>query len=174
MSDKITAPTAMAGNAFSDIEDIIADIAAGKMVIMVDDENRENEGDLLMAAAKVTRGQWDEGKVWDDEIGVSTSLSPKFPNISVPYASLLPVGIEGVLGAGRYVACDANSHSFLREIPQCWMSGQAAGVAAALAADANVTPRELDPRLIQQELLRQGVYLSPAVAAAAKQTTAAA
>jgi 3,4-dihydroxy 2-butanone 4-phosphate synthase/GTP cyclohydrolase II len=39
--------------AFSDIEDIIADIAAGKMVIMVDDENRENEGDLLMAAAKV-------------------------------------------------------------------------------------------------------------------------
>ena len=54
MSDKITAPTAMAGNAFSDIEDIIADIAAGKMVIMVDDENRENEGDLLMAAAKVS------------------------------------------------------------------------------------------------------------------------
>ena len=38
---------------FSDIEEIIADIAAGKMVIMVDDENRENEGDLIMAAAKV-------------------------------------------------------------------------------------------------------------------------
>ena len=38
---------------FSPIEDIIADIAAGKMVIMVDDENRENEGDLIMAAAKV-------------------------------------------------------------------------------------------------------------------------
>jgi len=39
--------------AFSNIEDIIADIAAGKMVIMVDDEDRENEGDLIMAAAKV-------------------------------------------------------------------------------------------------------------------------
>ncbi|HEY5644206.1 MAG TPA: bifunctional 3,4-dihydroxy-2-butanone-4-phosphate synthase/GTP cyclohydrolase II [Woeseiaceae bacterium] len=38
---------------FSDIEDIIADIAAGKMVIMVDDEDRENEGDLIMAAEKV-------------------------------------------------------------------------------------------------------------------------
>ena len=38
---------------FSNIDDIIADIAAGKMVIMVDDENRENEGDLIMAAAKV-------------------------------------------------------------------------------------------------------------------------
>ena len=39
--------------AFSDIEEIIADIRQGKMVIMVDDENRENEGDLLMAAEKV-------------------------------------------------------------------------------------------------------------------------
>ena len=40
-------------SAFSDIEDIIADICDGKMVIMVDDENRENEGDLIMAAGKV-------------------------------------------------------------------------------------------------------------------------
>jgi 3,4-dihydroxy 2-butanone 4-phosphate synthase/GTP cyclohydrolase II len=39
--------------AFSDIETIVADIREGKMVIMVDDENRENEGDLLMAAEKV-------------------------------------------------------------------------------------------------------------------------
>ncbi len=38
---------------FSSIPDIIADVAAGKMVIMVDDENRENEGDLLMAASAV-------------------------------------------------------------------------------------------------------------------------
>jgi 3,4-dihydroxy 2-butanone 4-phosphate synthase/GTP cyclohydrolase II len=42
-----------AGSAFSNIDEIIADIRDGKMVIMVDDENRENEGDLLMAAAKV-------------------------------------------------------------------------------------------------------------------------
>ncbi|MCB1844060.1 MAG: 3,4-dihydroxy-2-butanone-4-phosphate synthase, partial [Halioglobus sp.] len=38
---------------FSPIKDIIADIREGRMVIMVDDENRENEGDLLMAAEKV-------------------------------------------------------------------------------------------------------------------------
>ena len=53
MSDNTTLhPNAMDA-AFSDIEKIIADISAGKMVIMVDDENRENEGDLIMAAAKV-------------------------------------------------------------------------------------------------------------------------
>jgi 3,4-dihydroxy 2-butanone 4-phosphate synthase/GTP cyclohydrolase II len=45
-------PSAL-GSSFSSIEDIIADIRDGKMVIMVDDENRENEGDLLMAAEKV-------------------------------------------------------------------------------------------------------------------------
>ncbi|MDF2544424.1 MAG: bifunctional 3,4-dihydroxy-2-butanone-4-phosphate synthase/GTP cyclohydrolase [Herbinix sp.] len=39
---------------FNTIEDAIQDIADGKMVIVVDDEDRENEGDLLMAAVKVT------------------------------------------------------------------------------------------------------------------------
>lgn len=38
----------------SPIEDAIADMKAGKMVILMDDENRENEGDLCMAASKVT------------------------------------------------------------------------------------------------------------------------
>ncbi len=38
---------------FNKIEDIIEDISQGKMVIIVDDEDRENEGDFLMAASKV-------------------------------------------------------------------------------------------------------------------------
>ncbi|MGQ0630543.1 MAG: bifunctional 3,4-dihydroxy-2-butanone-4-phosphate synthase/GTP cyclohydrolase II [Sporichthyaceae bacterium] len=44
-------PTAFA---FDSIERAIADIAAGKMVIVVDDEDRENEGDLIFAASKAT------------------------------------------------------------------------------------------------------------------------
>jgi 3,4-dihydroxy 2-butanone 4-phosphate synthase/GTP cyclohydrolase II len=39
---------------FSAIPDILEDLRAGRMVILVDDENRENEGDLVMAAEKVT------------------------------------------------------------------------------------------------------------------------
>lgn len=39
---------------FARIEDAVRDVKAGKMVIVVDDENRENEGDLVMAASKVT------------------------------------------------------------------------------------------------------------------------
>ncbi|MFZ4405184.1 MAG: 3,4-dihydroxy-2-butanone-4-phosphate synthase, partial [Pseudobdellovibrionaceae bacterium] len=39
---------------FDPIEDLIADIQAGKMVILVDDEDRENEGDLVLAADHVS------------------------------------------------------------------------------------------------------------------------
>lgn len=40
--------------AFNTIEEAIADLKEGKMVIVVDDEDRENEGDLVMAAEKAT------------------------------------------------------------------------------------------------------------------------
>ena len=53
MPDNTTIHPSAHASRFSDIEDIIADIADGKMVIMVDDESRENEGDLIMAAEKV-------------------------------------------------------------------------------------------------------------------------
>ncbi|MBC7325814.1 MAG: 3,4-dihydroxy-2-butanone-4-phosphate synthase, partial [Moorella sp. (in: Bacteria)] len=39
---------------FNTIEEAIADIRDGRMVVVVDDEDRENEGDLIIAAAKVT------------------------------------------------------------------------------------------------------------------------
>lgn len=38
----------------SPIEEVIEDIRQGKMIILVDDADRENEGDLTMAAEKVT------------------------------------------------------------------------------------------------------------------------
>ncbi|MDE5555428.1 MAG: 3,4-dihydroxy-2-butanone-4-phosphate synthase, partial [Muribaculaceae bacterium] len=39
------------------IEDAIADFREGKMVIVVDDEDRENEGDIIVAAEKITPDQ---------------------------------------------------------------------------------------------------------------------
>ena len=51
---RVTAPEPEPGPGLSTISEAIADIAAGKMVILIDDEDRENEGDLCMAADKVT------------------------------------------------------------------------------------------------------------------------
>jgi 3,4-dihydroxy 2-butanone 4-phosphate synthase/GTP cyclohydrolase II len=49
-----SAVAALAPVAISPIEDIVADMRAGKIVILVDEEDRENEGDLILAADHVT------------------------------------------------------------------------------------------------------------------------
>jgi len=54
MSGKIATLDAARERKLDSIEDIVADLKAGRMVIMMDDEARENEGDLIMAAEKVT------------------------------------------------------------------------------------------------------------------------
>lgn len=40
---------------FDSIEDVLHDIREGKLVVVTDDADRENEGDLVLAAEKVTR-----------------------------------------------------------------------------------------------------------------------
>jgi hypothetical protein len=117
----------------------------------------------LAGVARVTRESWD-GRVWRDEIGVSPSLAPKFPNVSVPYGALVPERLDGLIAPGRHLSCDPNSHSFLREIPQCWLTGQAAGVAAAIAAARGVAPRAVPVLELQAALRAQGAHLSPAAA----------
>jgi hypothetical protein len=47
----------------------------------------------------------------------------------------------------------------MREIPQCWLTGQAAGAAAGIAANRSVPPRQVDITELQDELTRQGVFL---------------
>ena len=43
---------------FNTIPEILEDIRAGRMVVIVDDEDRENEGDLIMAAQMVPPAAW--------------------------------------------------------------------------------------------------------------------
>jgi hypothetical protein len=53
----------------------------------------------------------------------------------------------------------------MREIPQCWVTGQAAGVAAALAVASDREPRHVDVAALQAALRRQNVYLHVPAAA---------
>lgn len=122
-------------------------------------------GRRMQGVASVTRACWD-GRVQPDEIGVSPSLAPHIANVSVPYGALVPAALDGLLAPGRHLSCDAHSHSFLREIPQCWLTGQAVGAAAALAAQAGVTPRAVDIGALQAALRGQGVHLSEGAARA--------
>jgi 2-polyprenyl-6-methoxyphenol hydroxylase-like FAD-dependent oxidoreductase len=113
----------------------------------------------LVGVGRVTREDWSNATPRPDEIGISPSLSPKFPFLSVPYGCLVPRDIDGLLVAGRHISCDPSSHSFLREIPQCWLTGQAAGVAAALAGAERCAPRAVPIAELQAALRRQQVLL---------------
>ncbi|MEZ5651032.1 MAG: FAD-dependent oxidoreductase [Burkholderiaceae bacterium] len=113
----------------------------------------------VLGTSRITRAQWPTAMVHADEIGVTPSVNPKWPNISIPYGALVPVRIDGLLAPGRHVSCDPNSHGFMREIPQCWVTGQAAGVAAAVAVAQGVLPRDVDVARVQGRLRAQGVYL---------------
>jgi hypothetical protein len=105
---------------------------------------------------------WRAGIRHPDEIGISPSPSQKFDSVSVPYRSLVPSDLDNVLVGGRHIACDAQSQAFMREIPQCWMTGQAAGVGAAMIARNGVPAAEVDVDALRAELRYQGAYLHEA------------
>ena len=83
----------------------------------------------------MTGGVTKTGHILADEIGVSPSLGPNIPNVSVPYGALVPDSVDNMLVAGRHISSDAQTHTFMREIPQCWMTATS-GVAAALSANS--------------------------------------
>ena len=111
---------------------------------------------------KMVAEDWKQGVRHADEIGVSPSPSQTFANVSVPYGSLVPVDLGNVLVAGRHIASDSQTQAFMREIPQCWLTGQAAGAAAALCVARRVSPEAVDVAELQSELRRQGAYLQAA------------
>jgi len=60
---------------------------------------------------------------------------------------------------GRCISADHVAHASTRIQGTCIMTGQAAGTAAALALDENITPAALDVKKLQEKLLQDGVYL---------------
>ena len=78
--------------------------------------------------------------------------------LAVPYRCLLPKRGENVLAAGRCIGAPDTIDTF-RLICPCFVSGQAAGTAAALAARKGVTPRNLAYADLRRELERQKVWL---------------
>jgi hypothetical protein len=78
----------------------------------------------------------------------------------IPYRCLVPREIENLLVAGKAVS--AYREAYQRFLMQTMVSGQAAGVAAALCAKQNITPRmlESDVTELQRILVEQGAILT--------------
>jgi len=77
----------------------------------------------------------------------------------VPYRSLVPKGIRNLIVAGRSIGGDQVSHASTRNMMCCTVSGQGAGVAAAISLRTDQTFDRLDVPQVQAELRRQGVRL---------------
>jgi len=77
----------------------------------------------------------------------------------VPYRSLVPRGIGNLLVAGRSIGGDKVSHAAVRNMMCCAVSGQGAGVAAAVSIQRNEPFDRLDISAVQRELRRQGARI---------------
>ena len=77
----------------------------------------------------------------------------------VPYRALVPKGVEGLLVAGRSIGGDRTSHAAVRNMMCCAVSGQGAGVAAAIAVKTGQSFARIDLAKVQAELRRQGARI---------------
>jgi hypothetical protein len=101
-------------------------------------------------------------------------MSPEFPTLEIPLGSLIPEAVDGILAAGRNLSCEPVSHAALREVPECWVMGQGAGVAAALAVRNNVQPRAVSVADVQSRLAAQGAIVRREVTGRAQEPAGAA
>lgn len=83
----------------------------------------------------------------------------KGESYGIPYRCLLPVGVDNLLTAGRCLSADRQMQGSTRVMPCCFITGQAAGTAAALSVRTGVELRELDIPLLQKTLREAGAYL---------------
>ena len=77
----------------------------------------------------------------------------------VPYRTLLPKGVQSLICAGRITGGDRDSHAATRNMMCCTVTGQAAGVAAAISIKQMQAFEGVDVKLVQKELRRQEVRL---------------
>ncbi len=73
-------------------------------------------------------------------------------NYGIPYRCLVPQKLTNVLVAGRCISADRYMQSSVRVMPACYITGQAAGTAAALAAENDTNTRGFDVKELQKRL----------------------
>lgn len=83
----------------------------------------------------------------------------KGESYGIPYRSLIPVSFDNVLTAGRCMGTDRQMEASIRVMPGCYITGQAAGTAAALAVDNRGEVRRVSPLALQFELVKAGAYM---------------
>ncbi|MFC2012193.1 FAD-dependent oxidoreductase [Chloroflexota bacterium] len=117
----------------------------------------------LVGEYVITEQDTRAGTVFEDTIAVfpplNAVLSPEHPRLHIPYRSLLPRKVDGLLVAGRSFSSDDVINEYYNTISHCIAMGQAAGTASALAIKSGTKLRDVDHSLLQERLIAQGVQL---------------
>lgn len=140
-------------------------------------ESRRVKGDITL-----TLEHYKEHVTFEDEIGryfYPIDVHPETPdskgmenflrNVSmqyeegesycIPYRALIPKKLDNMLVAGKCISADRYMQASVRVIPCCYITGQAAGIAAAVCADGSGAVRDTDIGEIQGRLKKFGAYL---------------
>lgn len=108
----------------------------------------------------------ENGRTGEDAIGLCgvfnghgmDSLVSGDGRFGIPYRALLPKGTENLLAAGRLLSCEAEVFSSLGTVGACFIEGQAAGTAAALACQKQISLGSLSVAELREVLRRDGVF----------------
>ncbi|NQU43343.1 FAD-dependent oxidoreductase [bacterium] len=113
---------------------------------------RRLDGEVVLSEA-------DQGKWFDDTIGLSGDWRKPGPVYAIPFRALAAVHTENLVAAGRCISTKGRAWDVLRAIPACVVTGQAAGMAAHLAVQEKQDVRKLPIETLQENLREQGVIL---------------
>lgn len=114
---------------------------------------------VLHGVETVTLDDLRAGTRFANVVAVGGSSNGSHGAWQVPYGALVPRRIENLLAAGRCISAEIRMADLVRLIPNCFATGHAAGVAAAVAVKDRCRPREVDVAKVQKILRQQGAYL---------------
>jgi len=118
--------------------------------------SRRLNGEYVMTANDFAFArQHDDVIAWHSTICQINDCGP----VEIPYRAILPQKVENLLCPGRHMSADNVAIDWLNLIPQCVGTGQAAGVAAAVAVSQGTNVRNVDIKLVQNILVDQDVPL---------------
>ena len=115
----------------------------------------------LIGRERITIEHWRADGRYADSVGLCPGFTEAFPTLQIPYRSLVPESVDGLLAAGRNLSADTKSHAALREIPECWVMGEAAGIAASIAVSQNFRLSDVPVADLQAKLVAKGAIIDP-------------
>ena len=92
-------------------------------------------------------------------VGVGGAAGGNHGEWQIPYGCAGAGKLDNLLAAGRCICAEMRMADLVRLIPNCFVTGHAAGVAAAVAVQDKCRPRDVDVAKVQKILKQQEAYL---------------